>query len=319
MSVYNPFAKELEVNIPSFAQPEGIGFLNNKVYFGTYVGAIMYSYDPLKPVDLNNNPNFEYDIGDQQDRPFAITSGDDKLFIGTVPDYGVLGGVLAIYDEKADKWSQYRNIVQDQSIIGLAYKDGKLYGSTSVWGGLGIEPKAAEAKIFVWDVETGKKIDEFTPEIPGIDETPKMIGELSFGPDGNLWGAVDGTIFAMDPETKEIVKSKVIRPSLYNSSKWFPYRLQWAPDGMLYTTLSRKLIAIDPETLAYQVIVEDFMNNMTIGEDGSIFYALGSELFQIAIPETDATLKSIKVDGKLLTGFSPGMMKYTISSAQKII
>ncbi|SDN56785.1 PQQ-like domain-containing protein [Psychrobacillus sp. OK028] len=317
LSIYNPFTDEIEVNIPSFAQPEGIGFLNGKVYYGTYVGAIMYSYDPLKPVDLNSNPNFEYDITDHQDRPFTITSGDDKLFVGTVPDYGVLGGVLAIYDEKTDTWSQYRNVVQDQSIIGLAYKDGKLYGSTSVWGGLGIDPKATEAKIFVWDVKTGQKIEEFTPEIPGIDETPRMIGELSFGPDGNLWGAIDGTIFAMNPDTKEIVKSKVIRPSLYNSSKWLPYRLQWAPDGMLYTTLSRKLIAIDPETLAHKVLVEDFMNNMTVGANGSIYYALGSELHEIAIPETDATLSTIKVDGEILTNFTPGLQKYTVSAKDK--
>ncbi|WP_186668410.1 S-layer homology domain-containing protein [Sporosarcina sp. BP05] len=319
MSIYNPFEKELEVSIPSFAQPEGIGFLNGKVFYGTYVGAMMYSYDPLKDVDLNSNPQFEYDITDQQDRPFAITSGDDKLFVGTVPDYGILGGVLAIYDEKTNKWSQHRNIVQDQSIIALAYKDGKLYGGTSVWGGLGADPKAKEAKIFVWDVETGEKIEEFTPTIPGIDETPRMIGGLSFGPDGNLWGAVDGTIFVMDPVTKEIVKSKVIRPSLYNSSKWFPYRLQWAPDGMLYTTLSRKLIAIDPETLAYQVLVEDFMNNMSLGVDGSIYYALGSNLHKIAIPETDATLSSITADGKLLSDFSPGLTKYTISSTHKMM
>jgi len=317
MSVYNPISQEIEANLPYFAQPEGIGFLNGKVYYGTYVGARMYSYDPQKALDLNSNPTFEYDIEDHQDRPFVMTSGDNKLFVGTVPDYGVLGGALAIFDEETNLWSQVRNVVQDQSIIGLAYKDGKLYGSTSVWGGLGVDPKASEAKIFVWDVEKGEKIDEFTPDIPGIDETPKMIGEISFGPDGNLWGAVDGTIFAMNPETKEVVKSKMIRPSLYNTSKWFPYRLEWAPDGMLYTTLSRKLIAIHPETLAYKVLVEDFMNNMTLGVDGSIYYALGNELHQIKVPETDATVKSIAVDGAIIPAFSAGTTKYTLSSDQK--
>ncbi|RDW20647.1 FIMAH domain-containing protein [Oceanobacillus chungangensis] len=314
MSIFNPFTEEIEVNIPSFAQPEGIGFLNDKVYYGTYVGAIMYSYDPLKEVDLNSNPNFEFDITNQQDRPFMITSGDNKLFVGTVPDYGVLGGSLAIYDDNTKEWSEFRNVVKDQSIIGLAYHDGKLYGSTSVWGGLGVDPKAKEAKIFVWDVEKGEKIDEFTPDIPGIDETPRMIGELSFGPVGNLWGAVDGTIFAMNPDTKEVVKSKVIRPSLYNSSKWKPYELHWSPDGMLYTTLSRKLIVIDPETLAYQVIVDEFMNNMTIGVDGSIYYALGNKLYRIPVPETDATLSSITIGGKRIADFSPGITDYTINS-----
>lgn len=315
MSIYNPFKNEIDLNISAFAQPEGIGFLNEKVYYGTYVGAIMYGFDPRKPVDLNTNPHLEYDIGHQQDRPFAITSGNGQLFVGTVPDYGVLGGVLAIYNDKTNKWQEYRNVVKDQSIIGLAYKDGKLYGGTSVWGGLGIEPKAEAAKIFVWDVEKGKKVKEFIPQIPNIDETPRMIGELSFGPDGNLWGAVEGTIFAMNPDTMEVIKSKLIRPSLYNSSKWFPYRLQWGPDGMLYTTLSRSLIAIDPETLAHKVIIDDFINNMTIGIDGSIYYALGKELYRIAVPETDATLKSISINGKPIASFSPGITHYSISSS----
>ncbi|WP_251552222.1 carbohydrate binding domain-containing protein [Neobacillus muris] len=312
MSVYNPFSDEIEVNISSFAQPEGIGFLGDNAYFGTYVGAIMYSYDPTQPVDLNSNPMLAYDIQDEQDRPFAITSGDNKLFVGTVPDYGVLGGVLAIYDDETKEWTQQRNVVQDQSIISLAYHDGKLFGGTSIWGGLGIDPKAEEAKIFVWDVEKGEKIAEFTPQIPGIDVTPRMIGDLSIGPDGYLWGAVEGTIFKMDPETYEVIDSKVIRPSLYNSSKWFPYRLEWGPDGMLYTTLSRSLIVIDPETLDYKVLVEDFMNSMTVGVDGSIYYAVGSELYKIPVPETDATLSSINIDGKAMEGFQPGKRKYTV-------
>ncbi|MFE7062871.1 carbohydrate binding domain-containing protein [Sutcliffiella sp. NPDC057660] len=312
MSVFDPFNEKIEVNVSSFAQPEGIGFLNDTVYFGTYVGAIMYSYDPNQPVDLNSNPKLEYDIKDEQDRPFAITSGDNKLFVGTIPDYGVLGGALAIYDAETDEWTQERNIVQDQSIISLAYHGGKLYGGTSVWGGLGKEPKAQEAKIFVWDVEKGEKITEFTPEIPGIDATPRMIGDLSIGPDGYLWGAVEGTIFKMNPETYEVVDSKVIRPSLYNSSKWVPYHLEWGPDGMLYTTLSRSLIVIDPETLDYKVLVEDFMNSMTVGVDGSIYYALGSELYKIPVPETDATLTAISIDGEVIEGFQPGKLNYTI-------
>ncbi|KKK39897.1 hypothetical protein WQ57_01060 [Mesobacillus campisalis] len=316
MSVYNPFTDQIDVNVSSFAQPEGIGFLNDTVYFGTYVGAIMYGYDPTQPVDLNSNPKLEYDIKDEQDRPFAITSGNNKLFVGTIPDYGVLGGALAIYDSETDEWSQQRNVVQDQSIISLAYHDGKLFGGTSVWGGLGINPKAEKAKIFVWDVEKGEKILEFTPEIPSIDKAPRMIGDLSIGPDGFLWGAVEGTIFKLNPETYEVVDSKLIRPSLYNSSKWFPYRLKWGPDGMLYTTLARSLIVIDPKTMDHKVLVEDFMNSMTVGVDGSIYYALGSELHKIPVSETDATLQSITIDGKGMEGFQHGKLNYTMDAVQ---
>lgn len=320
MSVYNPFTGKIDLNISSFPQPEGIGFLNGKVYFGTYVSAVMYSYDPSLPVSLNKNPKLEYDI-EHQDRPFAMTSGDDKLFVGTVPDYGVLGGALAVFDEKKGTWKQYNHdqVVRNQSIISLAYKDGLLYGGTTVWGGLGIDPSEPQAKIFIWDVKNGRKIDEFTPDIPGIDEAPRMIGDLSFGPDGLLWGAVDGTIFAMDPATKKVVKSKLIRPSTYNTSKWMPFHLRWAPDGMLYTTLSRKLIAIDPETLQYKVIDDRFMNSMTIGIDGTIYYApeAGTNMSKIPVPETDATLADLKVNGRSVTGFSPGVLEYYVNPSNK--
>lgn len=322
MSIYNPFTSNIDVSISSFAQPEGIGFLNDKAYFGTYVSAIMYSYDPTKEVMLNQNPKLEFDIA-HQDRPFAITSGDNKLFVGTVPDYGFLGGALVIYDEATDVWTQYDHteVVKDHSIIGLAYKNGLLYGSTTQWGGLGIDPSEDEAKIFVWDVARGLKMDEYTLNGIDIDETPRMIGGLSFGPDGLLWGVVDGTIFALDVDTKQVVKSKHIRPSMYNSSKWLPYELHWSPDGLLYTTLARKVVAIDPDTLQYKMVVDTFVNSMTLGIDGSIYYApnAGTSLSRIAIPQTDATLESLTIDGADISGFSPGILNYKQKAASSAV
>lgn len=316
MSVYNPVTSTIDVSISSFAQPEGIGFLNNKVYYGTYVSAIMYSYDPTKEVELNINPKLEFDT-QHQDRPFAITSGENKLFVGTVADYGFLEGALLIYDEAANTWTQYDHVIENQSIISLAYKDGLLYGSTSVWGGLGVDPSEPEAKMFVWDVAQGKKMDEFTLDDLLIDETPRMIGGLKFGPDGLLWGVVDGTIFAMDVETKSIVKSKMIQPSMYNSSKVLPYELDFAPDGLLYTTLSRKLIAIDPETLQYKIVSDSFVNVMTLGIDGSIYYVpeAGTSVYRIAVPQTDATLVSLTIDGAAVDKFSPGVLSYEVEES----
>lgn len=320
MSIYNPFTSNIDVNISSFAQPEGIGFLNDKVYFGTYVSAIMYSYDPTKEVDLNVNPKLEFDAKDQ-DRPFVITSGDDKLFVGTVADYGFLEGALLIYDEPTDTWTQHDGVVKNQSIMGLAYKDGLLYGSTSVWGGLGVDPSEPQAKMFIWDVAQGKKIDEFTLDDLLIDEAPRMIGGLKFGPDGLLWGVVDGTIFAMDMETKKIVKSKMIQPSLYNSSKVLPYKLEFAPDGLLYSTLSRKLFAIDPETLQYKMVSDSFVNIMTLGIDGSIYFApeAGTSLARIAVPQTDATLAALTIDGVAVEQFSPGVLSYEIEGSSDAV
>ncbi|KIL49859.1 PQQ-binding-like beta-propeller repeat protein [Jeotgalibacillus soli] len=315
VSVFDQKSKEYVYSNKAFHQSEGIHEYNGNIYFGTYPGAKMYRYDPNKPFDYQENglgnPGLFLDIEDEQDRPFAMTTGDNQLFIGTIPGYGKLGGAITVVSEEENKKGEmviesqtYRNIVKDQSIFGLAYKDGKLFGGTSITGGLGINPAADEAKMFVFDVETGQVIKEFTPEIPGYTNKMQMIGDLSFGPDGLLWGIIDGIIFAMDPETFEVVKSKIVYETAFNSSKFRPFYLQWGNDGLLYTTLNRKLTVVDPQTLNTQQLVDGTVNLMSLGTNGSIYYAMGSKLFELPIKQPDeielyAPQKRAKVNEEL--------------------
>lgn len=301
-------------------QPEGIGFLNGKAYFGTYGSAVIYSYDPSEPFNFidngTGNPSLAYDIGNDQDRPFVLTSGDNKLFVGTIPDYGKLGGALTIYDANStsdNKWTEYSNIVTDQSIVGLAYKDGMLYGGTSIYGGLGINPTQSEAKLFIWDVANGKKVSEISLNIPGLDK-PQLIGSLSFGPDGNLYGIADGAIFVMDPSTHEIIRSKVITNVDYSSSStWRPYYIRWGADGMLYTTIGRNIVVFDPETLAYDTLAGG-VSLMTLGDDGNIYYASGSELMKLPLIKNANRLSSVVISVTKSTICKNRMCNVTISA-----
>jgi hypothetical protein len=310
LSIYDEKQQAYTYTNFSFHQPEGIHEFNDKVYFGTYSGAKMYRYDPKLPLEYDEygkaNPGLFLDIEEEQDRPYAMTSGDDKLFIGTFPAYGKHGGALTVLEETEDAEGNidvdsktYRNVVENQSIFGLAYKDGKVFGGTSIHGGLGSNPVAEEAKMFVFDVEKGEKIAEFTPEIPGLDVPIQTIGDFSFGPDGLLWGLIDGTIFAMDPETYEVVKSKEIYETVFNSSKFRPYYVQWGPDGNLYTTLGRKLTVVNPETLESEQLVEGTVNLMDLAEDGSIYYSIGAKLFKMAAKVENI---EVEVEQKLVTG-----------------
>ncbi|CAM3612916.1 cohesin domain-containing protein [Marinicrinis lubricantis] len=299
MSVYDTSKGEFVLQEKEPHQIEGIGFLNGKVYFGIYGGAVISEFDPTKPFEMGANPRTVYDIQDDQSRPFTFTSGEGKLFVGTVADYGYLGGALTIYDQAADTWSVHQNVVQNQSVIGLAYDQGKVYGGTSIWGGLGIDPSETEAKLFEWDVAAASKTAEFVPEVPGF-VSPQMIGELSIGPDGNLWGIMWGTtkdassgfaLFALDLETKEVVKSKVLTTG-ERASSWRPFFMRWGDDGLLYTTIGRQLIAFDPETLASKQLVNEYVHLMTLGEDGSIYYAQGAELMRIPVRMEGASLSA---------------------------
>ncbi|WP_226675814.1 FIMAH domain-containing protein [Rossellomorea aquimaris] len=283
-------------------QIEGIGFMNGNVYMGIYGGAQIYKYDPELPFKYEDggsgdNPEMVHDIGDDQSRPFTFASGDDKLFTGTISDYGKLGGALTIFDEKTGEWNTIRNIIENQSIIGLAYKDGMLYGGSTTAGGLGIDPTEKEARMFEYVASTGD-YELFDLELDGI-KTPEMIGELSFGPDGNLWGAAYGVndegtansvIFAMDPDSKEIVKQKEFYTGVHRGSQWRPFFLRWDDQGMLYTTVARKLTVIDPETMMSKQIIGDTVNLMDIDQEGNIYYAAGADLMKLPVPVKDVEL-----------------------------
>jgi hypothetical protein len=290
MSVYDTTRGLFSVQEKEPHQIEGIGFLNGKVYLGLYGGAVIAQYDPKQVFEQGVNPKVIYDIDDEQSRPFTFTTGVGKLFIGTIADYGQLGGALTIYDEEADTWTVHRNVIPNQSIIGLAYYNGKLYGGSTIWGGLGIEPSETEARLFEWDVAADRKLSELQPVVPGFLK-PKMIGELSIGPDRNLWGIMWGetesvssafALFAMDPVTKAVVKSSIVTTG-EKASSWRPFFMRWGADHHLYTTLGRQLIVFDSLTLEYRKLVSEPVHLMTLGLDGTIYYTQGSQLMKMPI------------------------------------
>lgn len=234
-----------EVTTYSQGQAEGmIAGNGSDMYFGIYSGASIQKMntDTLEVKTLFNLYD-EY----EQDRPYIMKFENEKLLIGTIPYYQKLGGTLTIYDPITGARETHRNIVQDQSIVGLAYKDGKIYGSTTIRGGLDIEPTAKKAKMFVWDVAGKKKITEFELDFPELD-APPMISGLTFDEDGLLWGAVDGIIFAMNPDTYEIVKSKNLYPNIKNRGMWRPVHILFGEDGLLYTDIGGKLAVVDPKS-----------------------------------------------------------------------
>lgn len=285
LSIWNIKEEKVEHSFPHFPQIEGMTVSQGDLYFGVYTQALVYRYKPNLPVQggtqhakVESNPACLFKIGEGQDRPFALAEGDDYVFFGSTADYGLLDGAVTIFNASSGTYKVHKGVVPNQSVVSLAYKDGLLYGSTSVWGGLGIEPAEKEAKLFIWDVKKEKLIDSFTPNIPCLDCPPRMIGELSFGPDGLLWGIIEGTIFAYEPSTMALVKARLIYPSLYQFSKWRPCFLRWGADGLLYTTLDRKLIVIDPATLEHRAVDEHPHGLIAIGPDGHLYYAEGASL-----------------------------------------
>ncbi len=99
--------------------------MGGKLYLCAYPGSWLSIYDPDKPWDYgttpDKNPYGFGRIGDGHLRPRAMLVGSDgRLYIGSLPPYGQLGGALGIYDPRENKVVEnYRNLIPNQSIVAL--------------------------------------------------------------------------------------------------------------------------------------------------------------------------------------------------------
>ncbi|WMT39887.1 hypothetical protein RE628_21405 [Paenibacillus sp. D2_2] len=279
-------------------QAEGIISVGNKVYYGIYPGGDIYEVDITG--GKMSDPKLLFKIGSDQDRPYKMEYADGKLLIGTIPDYGKLGGALTIYDIATGDKQVYRDIIKDHSIVGLAYKDGKIYGSTTKYGGLNTDPPTNNPEVFVWDIE--KKTMTMHKPLTALKDlgTHRMISGLTFGPDGLLWGGVDGIVFALNPNDLSIVKQKNIYPDVKDYGMWRPYYFHWGEDGLLYAGLANRMTVIDPNTLDYRSLTpSNFeMSYMTLAKDAEgheqIYYTDNTKLMMIPITEST----SVQLPGK---------------------
>ncbi len=103
-----------------------VATIGDKVYLGSYPEARLSVYDPGKPrrfgIGPNDNPR---DLGRPDNvsyRPNAlIPTPDGRLWMGSVPDYGLIGGTLAWFNPQTGEWKSHRAIVPDTSPAALLY------------------------------------------------------------------------------------------------------------------------------------------------------------------------------------------------------
>lgn len=280
----------------TFSQSEAMTTHDGRLYIGAYPDARIYGYDPALPwhspeyspapePGLADNPRRLVDFkADRQIRPRALVSAGDHLAVGTMPDLGELGGVFALYDAGtgAVVHSQ-RNLILDQSIVDLAYRDGVVYGSTSIYGGQSATPPTQrEAKVFAWSVAERRLLWELVPA-PGKATIPA----LSFDDDGRLWGLSGTELFAIDVDAAEVIEHVT-----YGGGSSSSGDLAFNPvDGYLYADLAgAELARVDVDTLERTTLRTGAVSHVVAHSSGDVFFSAGSELFRYALPRCISTL-----------------------------
>lgn len=286
MGAYVPTTGE-NIRFDGISQSEGMANLNGKMYLGIYPNAKMYEFDPFKEwnrTDSNAlNPNLLFSLEKNadipgytpQDRAFAMLGVEEhnQLFIGTVPKNGNLGGAFTIYEPGTGKDPEVHwNLMPDQSIISLVYKDGKVYGGTTVAGGQGSIPTTTEAKLFVWDVEKREKTAELVP-VAG----KRALTALTVGPDGNIWGMADGVLFMLNPETNEVIGQHEIDPLA--SSNWRNATLEVGTDGNIYGIIGHKFFKFEIETASFEFIAGS-VDHLAQDDFGAFYLSSGNRLYK---------------------------------------
>jgi len=261
-----------------------LGSLDGKLYLCSYPEARLSVYDPRKPIrfgdDEHANPRDLGPMGGDLYRPRTMITGPHgKVLIGGYPDYGLLGGAIAVYDPMKNEKRVYRHIIRNQSIASLAYieKFDLIAGGSSIRGGTGTHAVEKEAKLMLWDPKEEKKIFEIVP----VPEA-KTILSLAVTVEGLLYGITDnGKVFVFEPEKKEIRK-------IFNLGFKEPREisLQLGPDLRLYGLAKEAIFFIDPRNDQVSLVKEPSVpihsGMAMLGR--KIFFGSGANLWEFQIP-----------------------------------
>ncbi len=198
---------------------------------------------PWKPgPQKDDNPRQIHFKGEKASwRPMAMIAGpQDKVYIGAVSGYGLLGGPLCVFDPVTGRLDQYMHLVTDHSVISLAVTiEGIIVGGTTTGGGGGSHPTQDEAKIFLWDPVKREKIFETV-----VTSENSSIDALCLGKNGLVYGFGNQrrVMFVFDPRARKIIS---VKPS--GLGNVITNAIGRAVDGNLYGLHSGGIFKIDEE------------------------------------------------------------------------
>lgn len=277
-ATYDP-KSGLTEKLTGLDQTEGMTVSGSKIFFGIYPRGRFYMYDTKKQWSVaESNPAL---IGEAegQSRAFAVlkvnTATDQKIYFGTVPEYGKLGGALVTYNEKNTEFKVFDQPVAQQSVVSLVQDGAHVLAGTSISGGLGIKPNTKEAVLFGWDIASNKKLYELVP-VAGATAITSLIK----GPDSHIWGVADGTLFIFDVAKRVVISThKLYDYPPFNSHIWRSAAMAIHPSGMIYGTGNNNLFRIDPKTMVVSLLDKN-ASLFAMDKDGNIYFRRAVELWK---------------------------------------
>ncbi len=291
-------------------------FSDGTMAFGSYPHAHISLFDPRQPwhfgVESTSNPR---DIGRLDDvgiRPIAMavvpslpradgTKVPERLWVGSLPDYGTWGGTLAWLDPKTLEHRSHRHLLPDTSPFALLYLPElkQLLVGIAIEGGTGTKPKVQHGAFALWDpvadhaVYTGNFGLEDITDVLALTPTDgglvyALIGHTRYTV--NMLGLPEtGTtrIALIDPKARKVVQIAPLPAELGRPPEQIQFTLFRGPDGT-YGMTERTLYRVKPGTCDVEVVWRapegDQLDVPGPWVDRTFYFATGWRLRALTLP-----------------------------------
>lgn len=191
-----------------------LDMMDGLLYYASYTHAVLSVFDPSKPFCWGrpdpDNPGAVLPLKALSDWPCHVGHGADdnpkqlgrmdsiayrprdmcagpggKVWVASVPDYGMWGGTLSWYDPKTNRFGgAHRNIYQDCSPYVLTYIEAldRLLVGFSIYAGSGTEPKAVRTGFAAWDPVADRETwrGDFGLNLVGVMDVEYAGGTLAY-------------------------------------------------------------------------------------------------------------------------------------------
>lgn len=272
--------RELDAVTPRAIQIYDIFSGERGLLFASYMGCLLDFFDPDAPREPGANPRrFKGGIPGHE-RPVQWERGPDgKLYFGTVPAKGRLGGALVRVDPETLETRVWPQVVPDQSIMYLCSvtEAGQLFGCASVSGGSSAIPSQEEADVFLWDTKTEAVAWRGRP-LPGT----RSYGRAVRARNGLIAGVAGGSWYLFDPvsratvHTGELPVERVHFPGLSD--------VLLGAAGLAVGLGDDAVFAIDADSRTVEVLGRHHSlrkaHGFLVAADGTLYYGSGSSVWR---------------------------------------
>lgn len=231
----------------------------------------------------------------------CVELGPGRLVYAMLPNYSQSTGLLVLADptKPGEQSAILAKVAPPQTIGRLTVQQGRLYGGTSEFRGLGLKQSSAPSRPRVVELDPATLHEVRAIELP-VDRARNTTGLLTLDDRRLLIGIEGGGLFVIDTQGEQMSARKVGHECVGAGS------LVAVREAIAAALCGNRLYAVsaDAEALALAVETPPTASFIAAGPDGSVFVTARSEILQVpaaVIAQAESLAKTVTRPSRLIS------------------